>query len=473
MGVFKNGVGRPSNETIKKRNILKGICLILLLIVITLVAYILNNTMKSNTNSSKTSKFEKLNASDYEQVEKLFNRMNGFTEHLELLTIDNDGTSELYDYFYDKESLLNKNVTDNVKFAIAYNELYRKKVNEEIIPSNNDNVFNNFRFYLEDINEKVNEIFGNSINVNNIINKENIVNVVIDGNGFKYDEKTKSFSLSGSGVGDCSSAEYKTKIIDAKKYSDKIEIINKVMFSFSSGCEDEEKLLILKSPYSYNNYKNFIIADLSNTKKNYNDINIDDYLDSLDSYKWTFTKNKDGNYIFSSVEKITTTAKQEKTEYFDKNRITTIQDKNDDIIKYLYVYDKKIDIGAAIIDVGKIETMKDIAIIELLTAPDPVLIIVNTNGDILYNTLSQDDGVYCTDKTNECKEFEIDNNEVYYYLENVGQDAYNVCEPFYNKEVLAKYEVTYDGKKISSPTKVSSIMTGKEYIQKHNVDCSR
>ena len=117
MGVFKNGVGRPSNETIKKRNILKGICLILLLIVITLVAYILNNTMKSNTNSSKTSKFEKLNASDYEQVEKLFNRMNGFTEHLELLTIDNDGTSELYDYFYDKESLLNKNVTDNVKFA--------------------------------------------------------------------------------------------------------------------------------------------------------------------------------------------------------------------------------------------------------------------------------------------------------------------------------------------------------------------
>ena len=172
-------------------------------------------------------------------------------------------------------------------------------------------------------------------------------------------------------------------------------------------------------------------------------------------------------------EKITTTTKQEKLEYFDKSRITTIEDKNDDAIKYLYVYDKKIDIGAAIIDLGKVETMKDIAIIELLTAPDSVLIVVNTNGDILYNTMSQNNGVYCTNKTSECKEFEIDNNKVYYYLENLGQDVYNVCETFYNKEVLAKYEVTYEDKKISAPTKISSVMTGKDYIQKHNIDCSR
>ena len=34
MGVFKNGVGRPSNETIKKRNIFKGICVLLVLIII-------------------------------------------------------------------------------------------------------------------------------------------------------------------------------------------------------------------------------------------------------------------------------------------------------------------------------------------------------------------------------------------------------------------------------------------------------
>lgn len=43
MGVFKNGVGRPSNETIKKRNIFKGICVVLFIVIIGLVVYILND----------------------------------------------------------------------------------------------------------------------------------------------------------------------------------------------------------------------------------------------------------------------------------------------------------------------------------------------------------------------------------------------------------------------------------------------
>ena len=42
MGVFKNGVGRPSNETIKKRNIFKGICVVLFIVIIGLIVYILN-----------------------------------------------------------------------------------------------------------------------------------------------------------------------------------------------------------------------------------------------------------------------------------------------------------------------------------------------------------------------------------------------------------------------------------------------
>ena len=43
MGVFKNGVGRPSNETIKKRNIFKGICVLLVLIIVGMTFYILND----------------------------------------------------------------------------------------------------------------------------------------------------------------------------------------------------------------------------------------------------------------------------------------------------------------------------------------------------------------------------------------------------------------------------------------------
>ncbi len=55
MGVLKNGVGRPSNETIKKRNILKIVCVILVLIIIGLICYILNDKgiIKMNNNNKE------------------------------------------------------------------------------------------------------------------------------------------------------------------------------------------------------------------------------------------------------------------------------------------------------------------------------------------------------------------------------------------------------------------------------------
>ena len=53
MGVFKNGVGRPSNETIKKRNVFKGICILLFIVIIGLVVYILNDKEKIDNNALK------------------------------------------------------------------------------------------------------------------------------------------------------------------------------------------------------------------------------------------------------------------------------------------------------------------------------------------------------------------------------------------------------------------------------------
>ena len=35
------------------------------------------------------------------------------------------------------------------------------------------------------------------------------------------------------------------------------------------------------------------------------DVNIiENYLEKADSFKWTFIKNEDGNYVFEKVEKI-------------------------------------------------------------------------------------------------------------------------------------------------------------------------
>ena len=56
MGVFKNDVGRPSNETIKKRNIFKGICVLLVLIIIGMTVYILNDKGIINISSKDDKK---------------------------------------------------------------------------------------------------------------------------------------------------------------------------------------------------------------------------------------------------------------------------------------------------------------------------------------------------------------------------------------------------------------------------------
>ena len=62
MGVFKNSIGRPSNEVLRKRKILKTVCVTLVLIVAGFICYVLNNTgiinITNKENSLKTiSKF--------------------------------------------------------------------------------------------------------------------------------------------------------------------------------------------------------------------------------------------------------------------------------------------------------------------------------------------------------------------------------------------------------------------------------
>lgn len=55
MNLFTNGVGRPSNETIKKRNVFKGICAVLVLLILGLVGYILNDKGIISLNNKKES----------------------------------------------------------------------------------------------------------------------------------------------------------------------------------------------------------------------------------------------------------------------------------------------------------------------------------------------------------------------------------------------------------------------------------
>ena len=212
--------------------------------------------------------------------------------------------SKTFSYFYNS-NVTSKTISDSIKFAISLGNLYIKEdemktaYGRKIIYKELDfNGKNELDFNV--INKKSIELFGKGININNIVDEENSINVGVFGYNFKYNPKTKTIIMpDGDGVGDGASIDYYTKIIGNKVSGNKLEITNKVMFLVCTPVDDF--CYISKTTQDINNIKNTLTTINNSDLKN---INIDDYLDKLDSYKWTFVKNKAGNYVFESVEKL-------------------------------------------------------------------------------------------------------------------------------------------------------------------------
>ena len=142
MGVFKNGVGRPSNETIKKRNIFKGICVLLVLIIIGMTVYILNDKgiinisskdnkkivdKKTDNDVTKENKIEELSLNN-DMVKDLYNRVSG-TDIFNSEFIDTAGKKVyLQETLYDKDGKIvyAKDLSDDFKASMALNYILPK-----------------------------------------------------------------------------------------------------------------------------------------------------------------------------------------------------------------------------------------------------------------------------------------------------------------------------------------------------------
>ena len=330
MGLFKNDVGRPSNETIKKRNIFKGICVLLVIVIIVLVAYILNDKVVFGTNSTKkednnnqditTTKkqtdddFEELDVKSVE-VEKLFNRMNRFTLGLDLIKASGGGN--LFTYFYQKDKIYANEVSDDIKFSYSFLELYEEDF-EKLYPTveYNERIKAQKEFVgsVSDVNSQSLKLFGSEFNINNVVYNNTGpavfgISPIINGD---------TITVESAGIGDVGSASVYTKIISAKKDQNTIKIVNKAMFVFEGPDENDSFYYgIYKTAktkidncYGHSCYglENLIKKFPYDNEKTYKDIinkvKIDDYLEQLDSFMWTFTKNAQGNYEFTSVEKV-------------------------------------------------------------------------------------------------------------------------------------------------------------------------
>lgn len=117
-------------------------------------------------------------------------------------------------------------------------------------------------------------MFGNSININNIIDDNKNIIVATYGYSFKYNSNEEMIIAHNAGVGDSSSEDYDIKIIDWQEKDGKLEITSKVMFTMHGAGDDYVSIS-----------KSSSIDDTISKVSLDDPIKIDDYLNKLYSYK--------------------------------------------------------------------------------------------------------------------------------------------------------------------------------------------
>lgn len=273
----------------KKKN--KGlICLVVILIVLVLglSGYIVfdkvfssekqdKDTTNKKTESAinKEAEPETLSIED-EIVEKLMEAPHYFIGD-DYLDTYYDGV--LYDQDYNVE-----NIPDKIKILMGITASGIKIVDNKDIQANQKIVLK-----ASKVREQVESIFGKNVKYTD----QDVDNYGINKGIFKYDQKNDEYYYIVTTGSIFFTPKYKTLIVDAKKYDDRIEITEKVArLEYDVQPSGDYKINILKKKND---------TDLIDTIKEEDNFSFDNYKNKLNSYKYTF--NKDGNnYYFYSVE---------------------------------------------------------------------------------------------------------------------------------------------------------------------------
>lgn len=175
----------------------------------------------------------------------------------------------------------------------------------------------------------------------------------------------------------------------------------------------------------------------------------------------------------STKEKTTTDSKNA----FDVSKVVT-KDAGDNGITdnsvEIYVYGHKVNYEYAFESLVKVTPIEDIALIELSSIDNGVLLLVNQKGEIIHNFGKNENmyymgvnEVYCKD----CYGYKVNGNKITAVITDLGQDVeYTICKNNYSKPVFKEVEVTYENGKVASKELMS--LTGKEYIEKNNINCT-
>lgn len=236
------------------------ICL-LLVGIYSYVSYINNKNLKDG--------YETLDVNS-QQVKKLFYLTRG--NHSSRLFY---GTN-YYNIYYKQDVTKMSELSEDFKKLLSYYTLYS---------SLQDTTTNNIVFDANDLKQQYITIFGND---NNYIDEDIHCNCPAN---IIYLPTDKKYVIGGA-YGMMILEGYNNKIMEARKYNDKIEIYEKVVFY----VEDENTGNI--SYYKDGDFKEKITEISGNMQ-----FKFDDYQKQYNTYKYTFML-KNNTYYFDSVERI-------------------------------------------------------------------------------------------------------------------------------------------------------------------------
>lgn len=291
MGVFKNGVGRPSNETIKKRNIFKVICVLLVLIIIGLICYILNDKgiIKINNNKKDSKNIVKKEEVSIDDAKKELDRF-AIVHYYEIIEANmDDGYKALLAITKSKSQ--KKNYTckemfgddietfndDGYSWSVSNGECYDGEAID---------------FYeYEAVNKEYAKLFGNKIP------KKDFTDQLIH---FTYSKIKNGFVDTTLAAGDMPAYE-ENKIYEAYKENNELHIIFSAIPFFP---DDGGKVnVILDSKELSYSLEDDIKYDVETDEIINADEIFEKYKDKLPKYEFVLEK-KEGSYIYKSFSEV-------------------------------------------------------------------------------------------------------------------------------------------------------------------------
>lgn len=269
----------------KKNNKIILLAIILFIILVLVLGLLVISTKKEDNNkenitTKKIITTKKLGVNDPTAV-NLFNDYNFMYDYLDMVKYDGNS---YFDYFYKNDLVNSDNILESVKFMLAFNKIYGNLLDGlETIKDGKQRV-----------DEEAIVMFNSPIDYTKIDSKRYSGKMLIGavrGYSVMYDE-TNNLYIELAGLGGAVSYDYHTKIINVYKKDNSLIIENKVMFTYKVA---DEPLKVFKNAndidayYNKNDESNIIDEIVYNKEAN-----IDSYINKLDTFRWTFTKN--GSY---------------------------------------------------------------------------------------------------------------------------------------------------------------------------------